>query len=63
MSNFCPSSTSYLTYCITTNFRIGNAICQDFSQAFQILLPPGQFKKNYEKNLFLKKMNYFLPKF
>ena len=37
-----------------------NAVSLDFSQDFQILFPPGQFKKNhekyfYEKYFFLKK--------
>ena len=52
MSNFYPSGVSYLTCCVTTNvIRFGDVICQDFSQYFQILFPPGQFNKNHEKKL------------
>ena len=35
--------------------RFGNAFCLDFSQDFQILFSPGQFKKNHEKKPFVKK--------
>ena len=30
--------------------RVGNVIILDLSQDFQILFPPGQFKKNHKKN-------------
>ena len=63
MSNFYPSSISYLTYCVTTNvISFDNAICLDFSQDLQILFPLGQFKKKPWKKLFLKN-NEFLLKF
>ena len=42
--------------------RFGNANCLDFSQDFELVFPPGQFKKNHEKNAF-KKNNSFLLKF
>ena len=46
MSNFYPSSISYLTYCVPTNvISFDNAICLDFSQDLQIIFPLGQFKK------------------
>ena len=44
--------------------RFGNAFCLDFSQDFQILFSPGQFKKNHEKKKpFVKKPNKILLKF
>ena len=36
---------------------MSNLICLDFSQDFQILFPPGQFKKKHEKT-FKKKLNF-----
>ena len=53
MSNFYPSSISCLTHFVTTIvIKVWyNEICLDFSQDFQILFLPVQFKKNHERNL------------
>ena len=46
MSNFYLPSISHLTYCVPTNvIRLDNEICLGFSEDFQMLFPPGQFKK------------------
>ena len=60
MSNFCPSSISYLTYCVTTNVvRFDNEVYRDFSQDFQILFPPEQLtmKEKNMKKTFKKTIN------
>ena len=35
--------------------KLENASCLDFSEDFKKLFSPGQFKKNHEQNVFLKK--------
>ena len=50
MSNIYASSISYLTYYVNTNvFKVLQCSFRDFSQDFQILFPPGQFKKDHGK--------------
>ena len=39
--------------------RVGNATGLDFAQDFQILFPPGQFKKQDEKKLSKKYVKNF----
>ena len=45
-----------IKYC----YKMSNLICLDFSQDFQVLFPPGKFKKKHEKNFFKIKNNFLL---
>ena len=51
-----------IRYC----YKMSNLICLDFSQDFQILFPPGQFKRKHEKTFKKKQFSVkilarFLP--